>query len=263
MTNIFLAGGSLLANVGSRMSIPSSHIDLIRGLVGDVQLEGPANAYRISAVPPCPQNNPDDIKAFTEGAVYIKSTTGTCSQISDANRDLVAHISTTLNSIADKVENKGTLTTAEQTFLESNPLATLPILKTAVGTSTRATIIPGLADITAKAYSLQMLSDLYLRGESIAAKAKEVLEKKAGPSTGQGPEKCAAVLFAEHADQSITAMLARIRALKESAKTSYVAAAAEMNTTVAYLNHMQRMEVQMAAEITRRYGKDLAARMQL
>lgn len=36
-----------------------------------------------------------------------------------------------------------------------------------------------------------------------------------------------------------------------------------MNTTVAYLNHMQRMEVQMAAEITRRYGKDLAARMQL
>ncbi len=130
-------------------------------------------------------------------------------------------------------------------------------------TSTRATIIPGLADITAKAYSLQMLSDLYLRGDSFAAKAKEVLEKKAGPSTGQGPEKCAAVLFAEHADQSITTMLARIRTLKEGAKTSYVAAANEMNTTVAYLNHMQRMEVQMAAEITRRYGKDLAARMQM
>ena len=90
-----------------------------------------------------------------------------------------------------------------------------------------------------------------------------MLEKKAGPSTGQGPEKCAAVLFAEHADQSITAMLTRIRTLKEAAKTSYVAAAAEMNTTVAYLNHMQRMEVQMAAEITRRYGKDLATRMQL
>ena len=82
------------------------------------------------------------------------------------------------------------------------------------------------------------------------------------------PEKLAVVratapVVAEHADQSITAMLARIRTLKESAKTSYVAAAGEMNTTVAYLNHMQRMEVQMAAEITRRYGKDLAARMQL
>ena len=164
VTSIFLSGGSLLSNIGSRMSIPASHIDLIRGLAGDVQLEGSTNAYRVSAIPPCAQNNPDDIKAFTEGAVYIKSTTGACSQISDANRDLVAHISTTLNSIADKVENEGTLTTGEQTFLESNPLATLPILKTAVGTSTRVTIIPGLADITAKAYSLQMLSDLYLRG---------------------------------------------------------------------------------------------------
>jgi len=147
--------------------------------------------------------------------------------------------------------------------LEGNPLSTLPILKTAVGTSTRASIIPGLADITAKAYSLQMLSDLYIRGEAIAAKAKEMLEKKAGPTAGQGPEKCAAVLFAEHADQNITVMLKRIRELKEAAKTSYVAAANEMNTTVSYLNHMQRMEVQMAAEITRRYGKDLAARMQL
>ena len=262
-TSIFLAGGSLLANLGSRMSIPANHIDLIRGLVGDVQLEGSANAYRVSTIPPCSQNNPDDIKAFTDGEVYIKNLSGTCSQINDANRDLVEFISTTLNSIADKVETKGALTAAEQTFLESSPLAPLPILKTAVGTSTRATIIPGLADITAKAYSLQMLSDLYIRGEAIAAKAKEVLEKKTGPSAGQGPEKCAAVLFAEHADQSITAMLARIRALKEAAKTSYVAAANEMNTTVAYLNHMQRMEVQMAAEITRRYGKDLAARMQL
>ena len=262
-TSIFLAGGSLLANLGSRMSIPANHIDLIRGLVGDVQLEGSANAYRVSTIPPCSQNNPDDIKAFTDGEVYIKNLSGTCSQINDANRDLVEFISTTLNSIADKVETKGALTATEQTFLESSPLAPLPILKTAVGTSTRATIIPGLADITAKAYSLQMLSDLYIRGEAIAAKAKEVLEKKTGPSAGQGPEKCAAVLFAEHADQSITAMLARIRALKEAAKTSYVAAANEMNTTVAYLNHMQRMEVQMTAEITRRYGKDLAARMQL
>ena len=126
-----------------------------------------------------------------------------------------------------------------------------------------ATVVePALADITAKAYSLQMLSDLYVRGEAIGAKAKEVLEKKAGPAGGQGPEQCAAVLFAEHADQGLTLMLRRIRSLKEAAKTSYIAAAGEMNTIVTYLNHMQRLESQMAAEITRRYGKDLADRVQ-
>jgi conjugative transfer pilus assembly protein TraH len=36
-----------------------------------------------------------------------------------------------------------------------------------------------------------------------------------------------------------------------------------MNTIVAYLNHMQRMESQMAAEITRRYGEDIAARLRM
>ena len=70
------------------------------------------------------------------------------------------------------------------------------------------------------------------------------------------------MLFAEHADQGLTLMLRRIRSLKEAAKTSYIAAAGEMNTIVTYLNHMQRLESQMAAEITRRYGKDLADRVQ-
>ena len=45
-------------------------------------------------------------------------------------------------------------------------------------------------------------------------------------------------------------------------RRSDIAAAGEMNTIVTYLNHMQRLESQMAAEITRRYGKDLADRVQ-
>ena len=263
ITGVFLSGGSLLANVGARLSIPAPHIELIRGLVGDVQLEGPANAYRVSTIPPCAQNNPDDLKAFADGEVFGRNLGGACSQITDANRNLVEYVGTTLNAIADKVEAKGVLTAAEESFLAGNPLSALPILKTAVGTGTREAIIPGLADITAKAYSLQMLSDLSVRAEAIGAKAREMLEKKAGPSYGQGPEKCAAVLFAEHADQGIGVMLRRVRELKDGAKTSYIASAGEMNTIVAYLNHMQRMESQMAAEITRRYGEDIAARLRM
>ncbi len=259
---IFLNGGSLLANVGSRMNIPAAHIDLIRGLVGDVQLEGVAKAYRVAAIPPCSQNNPGDIKAFTDGEVYAKSASGACTRINDANRDLTSSVTTTLSAIAVKLEAKAVLTSTEQGFLDSSPLSILPILKTAVGAGAREAIIPGLAAITARAYSLQMLSDLYIRAEAITAKAKEMLEKKAGASAGAGPEKCAAVIFAEHADQSLGSMLDRIRELKEAAKTSYVAAAAEMNTMLGYLEHMQRLELQMHEELTRRYGKDLAARLQ-
>ena len=90
-----------------------------------------------------------------------------------------------------------------------------------------------------------------------------MLEKKGGAATGQPSENCAAVVFAEKADQNITIMTTRIRRLQESARASYVASAREMSTIMAYLEHMQKIEIQMTAEITRRYGKDIAARVQM
>ena len=108
-----------------------------------------------------------------------------------------------------------------------------------------------------------MLSDLYIRAEGVAAKAKEMLEKQASASTGQPSENCSAVIFAESADQNLTRMLHRIHRLQDAARESYVASAREMATIMEYLNHMQRLESQMIAEITRRYGKDVAARMSM
>jgi conjugative transfer pilus assembly protein TraH len=263
ITTTFLASGSLLENVGGKMGIPTDHINLIRGLVGDVKLEGPTNAYKVSYETPCSENNPDDIKSFANGDVYAKNAGGFCSQITDTNRDLVQYVSNTLNSIAAKIENKTALSPAEQAFLETNPLSALPILKTGVSTDMKDAVITGLADITAKAYSLQMLSDLYVRAEIVARKAKEMLEKQTSAATGQAAENCAAVVFAQKADQDITLMIRKIRQLQDAARASYVASAREMSTIMEYLEHMRKIELQMTAEITRRYGKDIAARIQM
>ncbi len=263
ITATFLSGGSLLDNVGGRIGLPSDYIDLIRGLIGDVNLEGPANAYKISYDPPCSANNPDDIKAFSSGAVYAKNSAGFCNQISDTNRDLRQYVQNTLVSIADKIEHKGVLNTAEESFLAANPLSALPILKTAVSAGMKEAAVAGLADITANAYALQMLSDLYVRAETIAWKAREMLEKQAEAATGQPSENCAAVIFAEHADQNISLMQNRIRRLQDAARAGYVASAKEMSTIMQYLEHMQKIEMQITAEITRRYGKDVAAGMQM
>ena len=259
----FLSGGSLLENVGGMIGIPAGHINLIRGLVGDVKLEGAASSYMVAYEAPCSENNPDDIKSFAGGDVYAKDAGGHCSLIPDANRDLKQYVQDTLISISNKIENKGTLSAAEQSFLETNPLSALPILKTGISAGIKETIIPGLADITAKAYSLQMLSDLYVRAEIIARKAKEMLEKQAGASAGQPSENCAAAVFAEHADQDISIMIQRIVHLQGAARASYVASAQEMVTIMNYLEHMQKIESQMKAEVTRRYGKDVAARLEL
>ncbi len=171
------------------------------------------------------------------------------------------YILTTLTSIADKIETKGTLTTPEQDFLSSTPLAILPILKTAVGIGAKETTTSTLAEITANAYAVQMLSDLYVRAETVAMKAQEMLEKKAETGSGQPAENCAAVVFAEHAAQDISIMLKRIRRLQDAARNSYIASAKEMTTIMEYLERMQKIEIQMKEELTRRYGKDIAARL--
>lgn len=261
--NTFLSGGSLLENVGGRLGIPADYTNLIRGLVGDVNLEGSANAYKVSYEAPCPANNPDDIKAFTSGEVYSKNIWGTCSQITDTNRDLRQYVHNTLSGVANKIENKTALSSAEETFLALNPLSALPILKTAVGAGLTQAAVAGLSDITSNAYALQMLSDLYVRAETVAWKAREMLEKQAEASSGQPSENCAAVIFAEHADQNISVMLKRIRRLQEAARASYIASAKEMSTIMDYLEHMQKIETQMTAELTRRYGKDVVARLQM
>ncbi len=263
ITSIFLSGGSLLDNLGSNMGIPAGHINLIRGLVGDVILQGPANAYKVSYEGPCPQNNPDDIKGISEGVLYAKTVSGSCSQISDTNRDMAQYVTDTLDVIAIKVETKGVLSSTEQAFLSSTPLSPLPILKTAIGSNMRESMISSLADITAKAYSLQMLSDLYIRAEAIGVKAKEMLEKKAGAASGAPAENCNPAVFAGHIDSDLSIMLKKVRQLQEASREAYVTSANEITTIMVYLERMQKIESQMVNEITRRYGKDLASRIQL
>jgi conjugative transfer pilus assembly protein TraH len=140
-------------------------------------------------------------------------------------------------------------------------LSPLPILKSAIGTRTEGATISGLADITASAYSLQMISDLYIRSEMIARKAREVLEKKASGSSGS-PDTCAAVIFAENASQDLSLMLVKIQQLKEGAKASYIASTSEMNAILSYLERMQDLESRMNQEVTRRFGKDVVTRIQ-
>jgi conjugative transfer pilus assembly protein TraH len=143
--DLFLNGDSMLANVGAKMSLPGPHIDLIRGLVGDLKLSGAAEAYKISYMPPCSENNTDSIKSIANGDIYLKSATGQCSQVTDANKDMGAYVKTQLTSLADKLRTKGTYTATEIAFIDSNPLSPLPILKSAVGTRTEGATISGLA----------------------------------------------------------------------------------------------------------------------
>ncbi len=249
LQQVFLRGDSLLSNVSNGANVSPNYINLIRGLVGDIKLSGPASAYKISYIPPCPQNNVDDFSAASTGNLFEKTATGNCQLITDSNGNLKEFVKEELVNIADKIENQGTLTVGEKEFLKVNPLPILPVLKTAVATDIAEATIDSLAGITSNAYSYQMLTDLYSRASAITDRAYEILEKKADARSGAGSDECSLV-FGDQVAQNISKMASRIAVLQDKAHQNYVQSAQEMTIIYNYIDHIRKIDRQLQASLS-------------
>ena len=263
---ISLAGAgqfsSLLHNLGvDKMGMPESYVNLIRGLAGDIYVESSDKAFTVSHVPPCPGNDPEDVTAFIDGNVLAKSRNGTCSVIGDSNRDLVLYVHNQMASIANRMKNKATPTSAEIAFIQSSPLAVVPTLRTAVATETEQAVIPVMSELTAKAHVVMMLGDLYSRSAHAMEKGREILSKKAVAQPGQDAENCLAELFTESAEREISGMLDRIHRLRSSARLSYHGSVEEANAILALMRDRQNLDNQLRREVAMRYGQDVARRV--
>ncbi|MFH1020561.1 MAG: conjugal transfer protein TraH, partial [Pseudomonadota bacterium] len=261
LSNLADSGGSLLDNLGvGKLALSADYVGLIRGLVGDIRIEGPDNAFKVTFVSPCPQNNPDDVKAFIEGNVMAKDAAGVCAQIADANADLVRYVQTRMNSVAGKIKSKAALDATDTSFIQNSPLSLGLVLKTAVGTEQEAATIATLSDLTAKAYVLQMLVDLYNRATLVMEKAKELLSKRSSAAAGQDSENCKAAIFADNLDDQVAGMNEKIYRLQLASRASYSASATELATIFKILNHMQSVDSQLYALIAKKYGAGVAER---
>ncbi|MBU0967614.1 MAG: conjugal transfer protein TraH [Proteobacteria bacterium] len=261
LSNLIDSGGSLLENLGvGKLGLSPDYVSLIRGLVGDVRIEGPDNGFKVTFVSPCPQNNPDDVKAFTQGNVMGRDAAGACAPITDANADLVHYVGTRMNSVAGKIKTRTPLDVTDTAFIENSPLSISLVLKTAVGTEQEDATIATLSDLTAKAYVLQMLVDLYNRATLVMEKAKELLSKRSSAAAGQDSETCKAAIFADNLDDQVAGMNEKIYRLQLAARESYSASATELATIFRILDHMQSVDQRLYALIAEKYGTGVAER---
>ena len=114
--------------------------------------------------------------------------------------------------------------------------------------------------LAAKAYALQLLVDLYRRGEIILDTVSELVEKQRGPVVGQPPHRCEVQFVTERVAGDIDQLRRRIREQYEGLQRSYAAAAQELEAIYRVVEHLRGMEDQIREEASSRVGRATAAR---
>lgn len=246
---MFGTAGSMMAKMTGKHGMPAEHAAFFRGLLGDVVIEVQNNLPRARWVDSC-IGDTDPLDAIKNGKVQVRTDpSGPCTADANPFGTLSKRVETQMWAIADKMKNKSALTSEEEAFLDSNPLAVQLVLKTAVTTSQEGAMIAVLSDVTAKAYTYMLAGDLYGRIKKAmgAAKAANV----AG-GTGK-PETCKKELLEEIYDM-FSDMDEDVNKLVKYTYAAQQVAMAEVGTLYNLVKHYQEFDNLARKQLQSRFG---------
>lgn len=240
--------GSVLSNIASLLNIPSEHIKLMRGYVGDVNVEYRDGKYHPYEVAPCAQNNPQGVEDFLSGRVY-KREGDNCPQITDQNANLYDYAGNMIMNTYNAMKNKGTISQTEQEKLAKLPIPVLQAMKTAIVSGMDSTAITSLSDITARGYAMLIVSDLYTKLGNIISRAREMITKEGAYNM----EDCQLELVAPVVD-ALEPLRQHAFQFARAVRSSFAGSAQEMNTIVSLSQRYEHWSNLFESELSRRFG---------
>lgn len=253
--------GSVLENLASKKGMSSEHAKLMRGFIGDVIISSPSSTgttYSAKYIPPCDANRNYD--SFLTGTAQGRdSLGGACTTISDTNKNLITFVSNNMQSIATKIKSKTALTATEEAFLQATPMSVSLILKNAVATNTETEIIGKLSEVTAKAFSFYMLSDLLGRTYQLNELARHIRSTQKDNKSGSSPETCQMEIL-EGGMALVDMLEENTLKLVSSARSEYASVAAEINAVESIVQNMKRFDDTVFNELSKRFGSGVAMR---
>ncbi len=195
--NIFFADGSLLANINTTSSygFDNEHIRLMRALVGDIFIAG----MNYNFVPPCSENDPDDISAVIHGEIYIRNEAADCVKIAgftadgDSFTDLSDFAFRRISAVAQAMLDGTSLNDKEKKFVSDTNEPVYLAVKSEIQASGRddPDFIAGMySDFAATSYAYYMIRNVLSAVSKIITKA-DVANANAGSSeSGQDQSRC-------------------------------------------------------------------------
>ncbi|MFZ2633655.1 MAG: conjugal transfer protein TraH [Desulfosalsimonadaceae bacterium] len=196
--SLFFTSGSILSNLLAKRGLSASYADLMRGYIGDINVNGVTLTPQYIAK--CPRDTPNNIDGLVTGEVWTKPVNGQCvrmTSITIAGRTypkVRQWIFTVLQSIATKMITKQALTVAEENFVRILPLSIYNAIVGDVasqGAAASPTAIADMyADVVASAYAYVMMTDLYDTIQSVIETGDVIVANTQGSANATQQNYC-------------------------------------------------------------------------
>jgi len=196
--NIFFTQGSLLNNLATEKGMATGYVDLIRALVGDVEISANLNYNYIQ---PCEENTPETTTDFMYGDIFVRDlATNNCVPVTvitvNGNNytSIASYIRFELEGVTQAMLNKDALTPNQEAFLLTIPGPIYMAIKTDIQglgeNATAATVAGNYVDFASAAYAVAMFNDLYTTIETVLSTAEYLVKNKEGTDTGNDQGTC-------------------------------------------------------------------------
>jgi conjugative transfer pilus assembly protein TraH len=243
--------------IGTKLGLPTAHIDVMRGLVGDIIITGADNGYTVTVIPGCSENGvPPDVDAIKEGFIMAKPKGGTCALITDTNADLTTYTQNMMTSISGKMKAKTQITAGsdEENFIKNSPLPVAYALKVGIGSGQEDIIISNLSSITATALSIKAITELMKRINTLMQVGEELNKNFVLK------DKCHLYAHIEKLKASQKTLNERIQSVQTGLYALMQEQMASYNNVVNLVGYLEGINKQLKEDLANKFGATVAQR---
>lgn len=248
---------SILEIVGNQMSLPAGHINLLRGMAGDIIVRNVVadGGAPVIYKPPCTVNKKFTLDDIISGNIETMDKAGVCDGVTESSDTMKKYASDKMQLIMSNLVSRTALSAGDVAFISSMPTPILYGLRMAVMTGQQSSLTPLLVNTAAAGLSMKAMKDLMNRYEEILAFAEQ------GKYLSNSSSDCRLGSVAVGLEKTVVEARANIDTVYRSMDVSYDTALTEFSSSFAMNNSLQALNEQLKQTIAKNFGASVAQRM--
>lgn len=247
---------SILETVAKQTSIPAAHVNLLRGLAGDIIINsvmggsGPPAVYK----EPCSVNQNFTLQDIVDGNVVTMDKNGVCNGVTASDETLKNHVNAKMQTIMTSLQTRNALQQQDTDFITSMPTPVLYGLRMAVMSGQQSTLTPLLVNTAAAGLSMQAMRDLLARYEEIL----KYMDQTKGLSDDT---QCRVGGIAPVIEKNLGTARERINKVFTTMAEGYSRSLQEFSSSFVMGNALQALNEQLKSTVAKNFGASVAQRV--